>query len=83
MLYSGGPATDHDKFSFSSVNLSMPDPPLREQLLHVPVAEQEPVIQPHRVADDLSGKAMALVEGRWLVHGRVLPFFSASPPELL
>src|SRR5262245_4895642 len=38
------------------------DPPLREQFLHVAVAEEEPVVQPHRMADNLAGEVEALVE---------------------
>jgi hypothetical protein len=38
------------------------DPALRQQLLHVAVAEQEAVVEPHRVADDLAREAIPLVE---------------------
>ncbi len=37
------------------------DPALREEILHVPETETEPVVQPHRVTDDLGRKPVSSV----------------------
>jgi hypothetical protein len=39
-----------------------------QKKLNVPQAETEQVIQPDSVADDLGGKAMAVVRVRWWIH---------------
>ena len=48
------------------------DAPLRQQLFHVPVDQQEAVVQPHGMADEIARKPVALVEQRRLMHRRVL-----------
>jgi len=56
------------------------DPALRQQLLHVPVAQREAVVQPHGVADELTREPVPLVVGRGLLHRRVLQRAPAAPP---
>ncbi len=55
------------------------DPPGQEQLFHIPVAEAEPVVQPHAMADNLGWEAVMFVSiDRWcaheasMAHGRAL-----------
>ncbi len=48
------------------------DGPLSQQQLNVPQAEAEHVIRPHRMADDLSGEAMAVVRVRGRLHAASL-----------
>ena len=59
------------------------DPAFGQHLLDVAVAEQEPEVQPHGVADDLSRKAAPFVRNRrvrWVtVHHAMLP---ADPVNL-
>jgi hypothetical protein len=50
------PAPEPDGF------VAHPHAPLREHLLHVAVAEREPVVPPHGVADDLRRKAVTTVQ---------------------
>jgi hypothetical protein len=49
------------------------DAALSQQLLHVTMAQVEPVVQPDGVADDLHGKAMAAVQGGVDGHRVILP----------
>jgi hypothetical protein len=44
------------------------DTPLGQKELNVPEAEAEHVIQPNRMADDVSGKAVAIVRIGWRLH---------------
>jgi len=48
------------------------DAALGQQLLHVPVPQQEAVVQQHGVTDALAWEPVALVPRRWLMHHRVL-----------
>ena len=58
------------------------DPPLGQQLLHVAVAEAEPAGPPHRVADELPGRAVPFVEGRRVRHrGGLRHAPAAAPPR--
>jgi hypothetical protein len=42
--------------------------PLGQNLLHIPQAEAEHVIEPDSMRDDLGGKAMAVVRVGWRLH---------------
>jgi hypothetical protein len=40
-----------------------------EQLLHVAAAQQQAIVEPDRVADDLTGETRPLIERRRMLHG--------------
>jgi hypothetical protein len=48
------------------------DGPLSQQQFHIAQAEAEHVVQPNSVADNLRGKAMAVVWIGWLLHAAIL-----------
>jgi len=57
------------------------DATLRQQFLHVPVAQEEPIVQPDGMADELAGEPVTLIQGGGLLHRRVLRHRPvASPP---
>jgi hypothetical protein len=56
------------------------EPARRSQHLDVPVAQQEAVVQPHRVAAELPGQAVPLVAGRRLLPRGVVRHSAADPP---
>jgi hypothetical protein len=45
------------------------DPASRQNVLDHPQAERKPKIQPDRMSNDFSGKAMAAIEGITVCHG--------------
>jgi hypothetical protein len=59
---------------------SSPRFPLGEPLVHVAVAEQEALIQPHRMAEELPGESVALIKERGLGYRGVLRRGPSKPP---
>jgi hypothetical protein len=57
------------------VNLPTPDAAFGHEILNVPIAEAGADIQPHTVADNLRGEAMALIGIEWRkwVHAAGMP----------
>lgn len=53
---------------------------LLEQLLHIPVAEREAVVQPNRVLDNADWEAVAI--GYGVSHGPTLPDNLIEPVEV-
>jgi len=59
------------------------DAPLSQEQLDIPEAEAERMIQPHCVADDLRGEAVAVVRVRWRLHAVSLdPGLPGHQPQL-
>jgi hypothetical protein len=46
---------------------------LCQEILYVPEAQREPVVEPDGMADDLGRKSLSPVAGRTLIHGSSLP----------
>ncbi len=47
------------------------DATLGKQVFNVTQAQRKPIIEPHRIGDDLSRKAVAPVAGRWISDGKL------------